>query len=58
MRIILVLDTAHVNGGQAKVCFDSALGLKALGHQPVIFSAVGPVAPALAAAGIPVRSPV
>ncbi len=55
MRILLVLDTAFVNGGQAKVAIDSALGLKARGHEPEIFAAVGPVAPELQAAGIPVH---
>ena len=55
MRIILVLDTAFVNGGQAKVAFDSALGLKALGHDPVIFAAVGPIVQELTDAGIEVH---
>lgn len=55
MRIILILDTAFVNGGQAKVAFDSALGLKARGHDPVIFAAVGPIAKELQEAGIPVH---
>lgn len=55
MRIILILDTAFVNGGQAKVAFDSALGLKARGHEPVVFAAVGPVAKELADAGIAVH---
>ena len=55
MRIILVLDTAHVNGGLAKVCIDSALGLKARGHEPVIFSSAAPVAPELLEAGIEVH---
>jgi glycosyltransferase involved in cell wall biosynthesis len=55
MRIILILDTAHVNGGQAKVAIDSALGLKARGHEPILFAATGPVAPALAEAGIKVH---
>lgn len=52
MRVVLVLDTAFVNGGQAKVALDSALGLKARGHEPVIFAAVGPVAEDLRQAGI------
>jgi glycosyltransferase involved in cell wall biosynthesis len=52
MRIVIVLDTVHVNGGQAKVAIDSAIALKARGHQPVVFGAVGPVAPELLAAGI------
>lgn len=55
MRIILILDTAYVNGGQAKVAIDSALGLKARGHEPVIFAAVGPVAAELTDAGIEVH---
>lgn len=55
MRVVLVLDTAFVNGGQAKVALDSALGLKARGHEPIIFAASGPAAPDLAAAGIPVH---
>ncbi|MFY8114396.1 MAG: glycosyltransferase family 4 protein [Rhabdaerophilum sp.] len=55
MRIVLVVDTAFVNGGQAKVAFDSALGLKALGHEPVVFAAVGPVGEELQDAGIPVH---
>ncbi|HRE20590.1 MAG TPA: glycosyltransferase, partial [Rhabdaerophilum sp.] len=55
MRILLVLDTAFVNGGQAKVAIDSALGLKARGHEPEIFAAVGPVAAELQTAGIPVH---
>jgi glycosyltransferase involved in cell wall biosynthesis len=55
MRVVLVLDTAFVNGGQAKVALDSALGLKARGHEPIIFAASGPASPELAAAGIPVH---
>lgn len=55
MRIVLILDTAHVNGGQAKVALDSALGLKARGHSPVVFAAAGPVAKDLLDAGIEVH---
>ncbi|MFN3481743.1 glycosyltransferase family 4 protein [Rhabdaerophilum calidifontis] len=55
MRIVIVLDTAHVNGGQAKVAIDSALALRARGHAPLIFAAFGPVDPRLAASGIPVH---
>jgi glycosyltransferase involved in cell wall biosynthesis len=54
MRVILVLDWSYVNGGQAKVAIDSALALKARGHEPILFSAVGPPDPALARADIPV----
>ncbi|MCU0818681.1 MAG: glycosyltransferase family 4 protein [Beijerinckiaceae bacterium] len=55
MRVILVLDWAYVNGGQAKVALDSAYALKARGHEPIVFAAVGPVDPALQAAGIEVH---
>ncbi|GLS43980.1 glycosyltransferase family 4 protein [Methylobacterium brachythecii] len=52
MRVVLVLDHAHINGGQAKVALDSALGLSARGHAVTIFAAVGPVDPRLEQAGI------
>jgi glycosyltransferase involved in cell wall biosynthesis len=55
MRILLVLDTAFVNGGQAKVAIDSAIALKARGHEPEIFAAIGPEAEPLRKAGIPVH---
>ena len=29
MHVVIVIDHAHVNGGQAKVAIDSALGLRA-----------------------------
>lgn len=54
MHVVIVLDQAHINGGQAKVALDSAFGLKARGHVPVVFAASGPVMPELAAAGIEV----
>ena len=52
MRVVLVLDHAHINGGQAKVALDSALGLARRGHAVTVFAAVGPVDPRLAEAGI------
>ncbi len=52
MHVIIVLDYAHVNGGQAKVALDSAKGLVARGHRVTLFAAVGPVDPTLAAAGV------
>lgn len=52
MRIILVADHAYINGGQAKVSLESALGLSRRGHEVVLFAAVGPADPRLAAAGI------
>jgi glycosyltransferase involved in cell wall biosynthesis len=54
LDVVLVLDHAFVNGGQAKVALDSAFGLKARGHNPIVFAAVGPVDPALQEAGIDV----
>jgi glycosyltransferase involved in cell wall biosynthesis len=54
MKIVIILDQANINGGQAKVALDSALGLKARGHEPVVFASVGPVMPALTEAGIEV----
>ena len=52
LTVVLVVDHAHVTGGQARVAFDSAMGLKRRGHEPIVFAAAGPVAPELAAAGI------
>ena len=53
-NVIIVLDHANVTGGQAKVAFDSAHGLKQAGHNPIIFAAAGPVDAGLTAAGIEV----
>jgi len=52
VHVVLVLDHAHINGGQAKVALDSALGLRARGHAVTVFAAVGPVDPRLEPAGI------
>ena len=52
MPIIVVADHAHINGGQAKVALDSALGLAARGTRVTLFAACGPADPRLAAAGI------
>lgn len=52
MPIIVVADHAHINGGQAKVAIESALGLAARGHAVTFFAAVGPADPRLAPAGI------
>ncbi|MEH3117622.1 MAG: glycosyltransferase family 4 protein [Methylorubrum populi] len=51
MHVVLVLDHAHVNGGQAKVALDSAVGLRRRGHRVTVFAAVGPVDPRLAESG-------
>lgn len=52
LTIVICVDHASVTGGQAKVAFDSARGLRAAGHRPIVFAAAGPVAPELAASGI------
>jgi len=54
LTIAIVLDHASVTGGQAMVAFDSARGLKAAGHRPIVFAAAGPVDPSLEAAGVEV----
>ena len=52
LTVVLVLDHASVTGGQARVAFDSAIGLKRRGHEPIVFAASGPVAPELVEAGV------
>lgn len=52
MHVVLVADHAFVNGGQAKVAIDEALGLVARGDRVTLFAAVGPVDPRLESAGI------
>lgn len=54
MHVVLVADHAYINGGQAKVVVESALGLAARGHAVTVFAAVGPADPRLAEAGIAV----
>ena len=40
LTVVICLDHASVTGGQAKVAFDSAIGLKAAGHRPIVFAAL------------------
>ncbi len=54
LTIVLCLDHAFVSGGQAKVAFESAIGLKRAGHRPIVFAAVGPVDEALRRAEVEV----
>jgi len=54
LTIVICLDHASVTGGQAEVAFDSAIGLKAAGHRPIVFAAAGPVDPLLRDNGIEV----
>ncbi len=52
--IVICVDHAMINGGQAKVAVDSAIGLKRHGHRPILFAAAGPGAQELDAAGVEV----
>ncbi len=52
LTVVILFDHAAVTGGQAKVAFDSAVGLKRAGHRPIVFAAAGPVSPLLAGHGI------
>ncbi|MHC2103926.1 glycosyltransferase family 4 protein [Methylobacterium sp. CM6246] len=52
MHVVLVADHAAINGGQAKVAIESALGLAARGFRVSLFAAVGPIDPRLERAGI------
>ena len=54
MQVVVVADHAHINGGQAKVSIESAIGLAGRGHEVTYFAAVGPVDPRLEAAGVKV----
>ncbi|HZP58785.1 MAG TPA: glycosyltransferase, partial [Opitutaceae bacterium] len=47
MNIVILNDAAHVRGGADRVAFDSARGLAARGHKVILFTAFGPVSPAL-----------
>lgn len=54
LTVAILFDHASVTGGQAMVAFDSARGLKAAGHRPIVFAAAGPIEPSLTAAGVEV----
>ncbi len=54
LTVVIALDHAFVSGGQSRVAFDSAIGLKAQGHRPIVFAAAGPVDPILPDHGIEV----
>ncbi|SFN59161.1 Glycosyl transferases group 1 [Thioclava dalianensis] len=49
--IVLVSDSARLNGGTAQVVLSQARGLVALGYRVIVFTACGPVDPALASSG-------
>jgi glycosyltransferase involved in cell wall biosynthesis len=48
LNVVICVDHASVTGGQAKVAFDSAVGLKLAGHRPIMFTSAGPVDPKFA----------
>ena len=52
LTIVICADHAVVNGGQAKVAIESALGLKAHGARVIFFAACGPVDERLDQAGV------
>jgi glycosyltransferase involved in cell wall biosynthesis len=52
LTIVICSDFGAINGGQAKVAIESAIGLKKQGHRPIYFSATGPIDGSLAAAGV------
>ena len=52
MRLVVVADHAHINGGLAKVAIESAKGFARRGWRVDYFSAVGPAEPSLAEAGV------
>lgn len=54
MRIVIVSDHAHINGGLAKVAIDSARGFARRGYRVDYFAAVGPAEPSLTEAGVAV----
>jgi glycosyltransferase involved in cell wall biosynthesis len=55
LTVVICSDFAAVQGGQAKVAIESAIGLKRQGHHVVFFAASGAADPRLAAAGIEVH---
>ena len=55
LHVVILADHAHVNGGQAKVAIESALGLAGRGHRVSFLAAVAPVDARLAEAGVEVR---
>jgi glycosyltransferase involved in cell wall biosynthesis len=48
MTIVVVTDFAFVNGGAGQIALESAHGLAERGHDVILFTGVGPIAPQLA----------
>jgi len=51
-NIIVINDHAEINGGQAKVAIQSAIGLAEAGYNVIYFAGSGPVEPKLIEAGV------
>ena len=47
MNLVILSDFAYVDGGASKIALGSAVALAERGHRVLIFSAVGPIDPAL-----------
>ena len=54
LSVVIVNDSAHVNGGAAQVALSSAVALAQRGHRTFLLAATLPVDEALAAAGVEV----
>jgi glycosyltransferase involved in cell wall biosynthesis len=52
MHVVVIADHAYVNGGQAKVAIDSAIGLAGRGHRVTYFAACGPIDERLTDSGV------
>lgn len=55
LTIVVCSDFGSINGGQAKVAIESAVGLKKQGHRVIFFAATGPVEKALIDAEVEVH---
>jgi glycosyltransferase involved in cell wall biosynthesis len=51
MTVIVATDFAHVNGGAGQIALGSARGLAERGHDVILFTGAGPIAPDLASVG-------
>lgn len=51
-NVIIVNDHSYINGGQAKIAIDTAIGLKTAGKNVIFFSACGPADAALNQYGV------
>ena len=52
--VVIINDFAHTNGGASKIALTSAIALAEKGLTVILFTAVGPISPELAASGVTV----